>query len=150
MPTSWDSELAPKPPSNEPTLGPTWPNTALSAAIVRSQTTCSTWPPPMAQPATMATIGFGQRRICTCRSVTWKRPVAFSSVWYPLSPRTRWSPPEQNALSPWPVRMMTPTDSSSRATVRAAEISIRVCGRKALCTSGRQIVILAMPSSVVS
>ncbi len=27
---------------------------------------------------------------------------------------------------------------------------MRVCGRNALCTSGRQIVIFAMPSSVVS
>ena len=41
-------------------------------------------------------------------------------------------------------------DSSSRASFRACEISIRVCGRNALCTSGRQIVIFAMPSSVVS
>ena len=29
-------------------FGPVWPKTALSAAIVRSQQTCSTWPPPMA------------------------------------------------------------------------------------------------------
>ena len=39
---------APKPPSNEPTRGPVWPKRALSAAIVRSQTRCSTWPPPIA------------------------------------------------------------------------------------------------------
>ncbi len=38
----------PKPPSNDPTIGPVCPKTALSAAIVRSHTTCSTWPPPMA------------------------------------------------------------------------------------------------------
>ena len=72
--------LAPKPPSNDPTFGPIWPKRALSAAMVRSHTTCSTWPPPIAQPATMATIGLGQRRICTWRSVTWKRPVAPSWV----------------------------------------------------------------------
>ena len=29
-------------------LGPVWPKRALSAAIVRSQTRCSTWPPPIA------------------------------------------------------------------------------------------------------
>ena len=75
-PTSRASSEAPKPPSNEPTFGPTCPKRALSAAIVRSQTMCSTWPPPIAQPATIATIGFGRRRICTCRSVTWKRPTA--------------------------------------------------------------------------
>ena len=45
---------------------------------------------------------------------------------------------------------MTPTDSSSRATVNASETSMRVCGRKALCTSGRAMVILAIPSAVVS
>src|SRR5207245_2697439 len=29
-------------------LGPVWPKRALSAAMVRSQTRCRTWPPPMA------------------------------------------------------------------------------------------------------
>src|SRR5437870_4588583 len=38
----------PRPASNEPTRGPVWPKRALSAAMVRSQTTCSTCPPPMA------------------------------------------------------------------------------------------------------
>ena len=65
---------APKPPSQDPTLGPVCPNQALSAAIVRSQQRWRTWPPPIAYPATIATTGFGSRRICTWRSVTWKRP----------------------------------------------------------------------------
>jgi hypothetical protein len=42
------SRPAPKPPSHEPTRGPVWPNRALSAAIVRSQQTCRTCPPPTA------------------------------------------------------------------------------------------------------
>ena len=67
-----------------------------------------------------------------------------------MSPRTRWSPPEQNASGPSPVRMITPIPGSSRAIARASEISIRVCGRNALRTSGRQIVTLAMPSSLTS
>src|ERR671910_945101 len=46
---------APNPPSKLPTFGPTCPNFALSAAMVRSQTTCRTWPPPTAYPATIAT-----------------------------------------------------------------------------------------------
>ncbi len=75
-PTRRDRTLAPKPPSNEPTLGPVWPKRALSAAIVRSQTTCRTWPPPTAYPATIATTGLGMRRIWMCRSVTWKPPTA--------------------------------------------------------------------------
>ena len=47
-PTRFASRPAPKPPSNEPTFGPTCPKRALSAAIVRSHTRCSTWPPPIA------------------------------------------------------------------------------------------------------
>ena len=31
-----------------------------------------------------------------------------SSPTYPSSPRTRWSPPEQNACDPSPVKMITP------------------------------------------
>ncbi len=60
----------------------------------------------------------------------------------------RWSPPEQNAWSPSPVRMITPTAGSSRASVKACGSSNTVSGRKALRTSGRLIVILAMPSAV--
>ena len=52
----------------------------------------------------------------------------------------------QNASGPSPVRMIAPTPESSRARSRASEISISVSGRKALRTSGRSIVILAMPS----
>src|SRR5439155_13927380 len=72
-------------------------------------------------------------------------PVAST---YPSSPRTRWSPPEQNASVPAPVRMTTPISGSSRATSNAFDISTTVAGRKALRTSGRLIVILAMPSDV--
>jgi hypothetical protein len=62
-------------------------------------------------------------------------------------PRTRWSPPEQNASRPSPVSTTTPTSASSRASANAACISITVSGRNALRTSGRLIVIFAMPSS---
>ena len=58
--------------------------------------------------------------------------------------------PEQNASSPSPVRMIAPTAGSSRASSSACEISTIVCGRKALRTSGRLIVIFAIPSPVVS
>ena len=65
-----------------------------------------------------------------------------------MSPRTRWSPPEQKASGPSPVSTITPTEVSSRARSSASEISISVCGRNALRTSGRSIVILAIPSAV--
>jgi len=42
--------------------------------------------------------------------------------------------------------MITPTSPSSRAFVSASEMSISVCGRNALRTSGRAIVIFAIPS----
>ena len=67
-----------------------------------------------------------------------------------MSPRTRWSPPEQNASGPSPVSTITPTPASSRASSSASEISTIVCGRNALRTSGRAIVIFAIPSPDVS
>src|SRR3954451_3631820 len=70
----------------------------------------------------MATTGLGQRRIWTWKSVMWNRPTprlaASSSPRYPASPRTLWSPPEQKASGPSPVRMITPTSRSSRALER--------------------------------
>ena len=150
-PTWRASKPDPKPPSKEPTIGPVCPNFALSAAMVRSQTTWSTWPPPITQPATMATTGLGVRRICICKSRTLSRPTPFleslSSPRYPSFPRIRISPPEQKASSPAPVKMITPTESSSRAILKASASSKRVWGRNALCTSGRLIVIFAMPSA---
>ena len=65
---------------------------------------------------------------------------------YPPSPRTRWSPPEQKARSPAPVSSTTPVVRSSRAWSKASISSATVSGRKALRTSGRLIVILAIPS----
>src|SRR5215469_1477360 len=146
-PTVDASSQEPYPPSNEPTLGPVWPKTALSAAIVRSQQTCRTCPPPIAYPATIAITGLGVRRICTWRSSTFSLPTPWESR-YPSSPRIRWSPPEQNALSPAPVRMITPIFGSSRATLNACESSNKVVGLNAFRTSGRLIVIFATPPPV--
>ena len=58
------------------------------------------------------------------------------------------SPPEQNASFPAPVKITTPTESSSRASENASCNSNSVCGRNAFLTSGRLIVIFAMPSAV--
>ena len=67
---------------------------------------------------------------------------------YPSSPRTRWSPPEQKASGPSPVSTTTPIAGSSRAMSKARESSNNVVGRKALRTSGRLMVSLAMPPEV--
>ena len=66
----------PKPASNEPTRGPAWPKRAWSAAIVRSQSTCSTWPPPIATPFTAAITGLGMSRMTRCSVSTSNRPVS--------------------------------------------------------------------------
>ena len=90
----------PQPASTDPTFGPTWPNFAVSAAMVRSQSVANTLPPPMAKPFTRAITGFG-----TSRMIDWN-----SSIGRPTMPRPSycpscalWSPPVQNALSPAPV-----------------------------------------------
>ena len=60
----------PWPASTLPTRGPVWPKTAFSEAIERSQSTCSTWPPPIAKPLTIAMTGFGMWRIALCSAST--------------------------------------------------------------------------------
>ncbi len=68
--------VEPSPASKEPTRGPFWPKVAVSAAIVRSASTCRTWPPPMAIPFTAATTGLGTSRITRCRDSTSNRPLS--------------------------------------------------------------------------
>ena len=144
----WPTMLArkeePSPASKLPTLGPVWPKTAFSEAMVRSHTTWSTWPPPMAKPLTMATTGLGIDRIWRCTSRMLRRGTP-SLPMYPPLPFTDWSPPLQKALSPAPVRMMVYISGSSRQITSASLISLTVSGRKALRFSGRLMVIFAMP-----
>src|SRR5438876_613273 len=97
--------------------------------MVRSHTTWSTCPPPTAKPATMAITGLGRERICRWRSSTFRRGT-LSSPTYPALPRTLWSPPEQNASVPAPVRMATPSSGSSRTSSNAWIISGTVSGKK--------------------
>src|SRR5699024_4579852 len=56
-------------------FGQTGPNIALSAAIVKSQTTFNTFPPPIAYPLTIAMTGFGIIRINLCKSNTLRRGI---------------------------------------------------------------------------
>src|SRR6266853_1757889 len=67
-PTWRASKAVPQPASTEPTFGPTCPNCAVSAAIVRSHSVASTLPPPMAKPLTRAMTGLGTSRISPCNS----------------------------------------------------------------------------------
>jgi hypothetical protein len=65
---------------------------------------------------------------------------------YPSSPRSFWSPPALNALSPAPVSTTTPIERSQRASSKACVISWTVFTRKALRACGRLMVIHATPS----
>ena len=53
----------PNPASKLPTRGPVCPKIAFSEASERSQMTCSTCPPPIANPLTAAITGLGIMRI---------------------------------------------------------------------------------------
>ena len=97
----------------------------------------------MAKPFTIATTGFGQWRIALCSPSTYIG--RWPSAEYPPVPRSFWSPPEQNALSPAPVSTTTPTEGSKRASMNASVSSWTVRVRKAFRTSGRLMVIQATP-----
>lgn len=93
----------------------------------------------------MAMTALGQVRIRRWNSRILRCSPPPSSSLYPASPRIFWSPPEQKALLPAPVRMMTPMLESVLASRKAWIISFVVFGVNALWTWGRLIVILAMP-----
>ena len=119
--------------------------------MVRSQTTCSTCPPPDG-PARH----HGHDRLG--RAADLDLQVEHVQATDPLArpPRRRRGSRRRPGCAgrrrsrtprcPAPVKTITPTWSSSRARLNASDSSNSVCGRNALCTSGRQIVILAIPS----
>ena len=57
LPTARASRWVPPPPGMIPSVISGWPNSAVSEATIRSQTSASSQPPPSAQPETAATIG---------------------------------------------------------------------------------------------
>src|SRR5207302_1341578 len=81
-PTTRARKPVPWPASTLPTRGPVCPKTALSDAMERSQSTWSTWPPPMAKPLTMAMTGFGMWRMALCSAST---SIGRWSIW-PAAP----------------------------------------------------------------
>ena len=139
-------------------MGPVCPKRAFSDAIVRSQTTCRTCPPPIAKPFTIAMTGFGRRRICICTSRTERRGVPSPSI-YPPRPFTFMSPPEQKAcvrshsssLCPSlrgvsaPVSSTTLICCASLTMEKACDSSAVVSGVKALRYLGRLMDIFAIP-----
>ena len=139
---------SPHPPSKEPTLGYVWPKRALSEQMVRSHNMCSTWPPPMAYPRPKQSPAWGR-----CESPAENQhvqpgmpifvAVSVVATNFLIATRTE----RQLAFA-------AKNDHPNRAVhpghLQGFGISITVRGRKAFRTSGRQIVILAIPSPVVS
>jgi 1,4-dihydroxy-2-naphthoyl-CoA synthase len=62
----------------------------VDAAMLRSQTTCSEWPPPAAQPFTRAMTTFGMNRISRCTSRMCSRPSFAASTVSADSPSAYW------------------------------------------------------------
>ena len=121
-PTMRARYAVPKPASNEPTRGPAWPKRAFSAAIVRSQSTCRTWPPPIAKPLTAAITGFGMSRISRCSVLDLEQAALGGAVVAGLGALLE-SPPAQNARSPAPVSTTAATSAVGprrRGTRRSA------------------------------
>ena len=98
----------PPPPAIRPTRGSGSANSAFSAAMMMSQASAVSNPPPIAQPFTAAIIGLSRLKRCVMPAKPFgplgrRRPAActFRSL------------PAENARSPAPVMM--PTHRSSRA-----------------------------------
>ena len=98
-------------------------------------------PEPMAKPSTIAITGFGR---CLTSSMKSDSLVPEYSGLVLSSP---WSLPEQKALGPEPEITTTLISESLPASSRASDISSVVRPRMALYTSGRLMVIQAIPSS---
>ena len=149
VPTRSRRSDAPKPPSNEPTRGPVWPKRALSAAIVRSQHEVQHVAAAdrvagdhrddrLGQPADLDVQVGDVEAPDAARRLATRSPCRRARAGRRRSRRP---------AAPSPVRMITPTAGSSRASSSASRHLDRPsAGRNALRTSGRSIVIFAMPS----
>ena len=133
----------PKPGSTEPTFGPTWPNTALSEAMVSRRASPARCRRRWHSPGRGRSPVSARRGSAACNSST-GRPIMPRPSYWPSC--ADWSPPVQNARSPAPAKTMTPTDLSQPARLKASISSSQVLPRNAFITAGRLMVIRATPS----
>ena len=137
------SRCTPPPPAISPTRGSGSANSAFSAAMMMSQASAVSNPPPIAQPFTAAIIGLSRLKRCVMPAKPFgpfgrRRPAActFRSL------------PAENARSPAPVMM--PTHRSSRAanSSHTAASSSFASACSAFRTSGRfSVTMRTRPSS---
>ena len=140
---------APNPPSKLPTFGR--PNFALSAAMVRSHTTCRTWPADGVS-CHHRDDGFGAapdldvqiRDVKAPDGLFPEAPRRVRIFEVSASPRTFWSSARAEGVRSFPCQNNDPCLVASRASSRALCISTTVSGRKAFLTSGRFMVIFAI------
>src|SRR6266704_2601355 len=119
---------------------------ALSAAITMSQTEIKPAPPPIAVPLTRATTGQGKLLMVSKRSASRKASVKFCS-WVKVADSfiiLRSAPALKDG--PAPVNTTAWSFSSGARWVKAICRSWISCPLKALCTSGRCIVMVAILS----
>src|SRR6266702_6812915 len=119
---------------------------ALSAAMTISQTEIKPAPPPIAVPLTRATTGQGKLLIVSKRSASRKASVKFCS-WVKVVDSfiiLRSAPALKDG--PAPVNTTAWSFSSGARSVKAICRSWISCPLKALCTSGRCIVMVAILS----
>ena len=137
------SRCTPPPPAISPTRGSGSANSAFSAAMMMSQASAVSNPPPIAQPFTAAISGLSRSKRCVMPAKPFgplgrRRPAActFRSL------------PAENARSPAPVMM--PTHRSSRAANSSHTVasSSFASACSAFSTSGRfSVTMRTRPSS---
>ena len=116
---------------------------AFSAAITISQTEIKPAPPPIAVPLTRATTGHGKPLMVSKRSASRRASLKFCSWLYVADSFIMLTSAPALNDGPSPVNTTACSFSSGTKSVNAACKSWISCPLKALCTSGRHIVIVA-------
>src|SRR5262245_21743412 len=141
-PTSLGSRWVPPAPGRIPSPTSGNPSFDPATAMRKSQASASSIPPPRACPFIEAMVGLG---LLSMRAKRWLRHA--SSTCFDLRCcRSRRSAPETKTLSPPPVKTITTTSRFCSQSSRARSISAAVASSKALRTSGRSMVMVAIRS----
>ncbi len=130
-----------RPPASaaRPTRGSGRANIAFSEAMMRSQASAISKPPPMATPLTAAMIGLSQSK----REVSPANPPLSQPRLPPAACHFR-SLPAQNALSPAPVTIATHCSGSAEKSSNTLFSSKCASVCSALYTSGRDSVTIVI------
>src|SRR5260221_8144267 len=133
------SRCTPPASAARPTRGSGRANVAFSEAMMRSQASAISKPPPMATPLTAAMIGLSQSK----REVSPAKPPLSQPRFPPAACHFR-SLPAQNALSPAPVTIATHCSGSAQKSSNSLFSSKCASICSALYTSGRDSVTIVI------